>query len=234
MDTPSNPQIGNTQPTQVVPSTPTLTPASDSPRKEKIQAFLKTVLRFLPVIIIIAVIGVVGYLALNRFVINKPEVIEVPPPPQVQPIQPAKVTLKTSPAGSALGQPVDIEIWVDTGGYPTQSADIVLKYDPLAFEPLATSSATYFKKGKIYPDISFVDLNTQEGLFEVSGIVGPGGEGFNGIGMMGALRLKAKKAGTTQVTMEFDKNSTRVSNVLQSGSGENILTAAQPLQLTIK
>ncbi len=153
-----------------------------------------------------------------------------PPLPKIQPISGGKIVLISPKKEYKTGEIVPVSVKVVTGGHSTQGTDLILKYDPAYFE--ATPGAAL--KGTTYPDYPNLSVDQKTGSIAISGIAGVSGKTFNGIDIFANIKLKAQKAGSTSLKVDFVKDLTTDSNIVDSTTGTDILEEVFNLDLIIK
>lgn len=150
-----------------------------------------------------------------------------PPPPKLAPLTGAKIVLVSPETSYNVGDTVPVAIRLTTGGRSTIGTDLILKFDPKILE--ATQGAV--KRGSIYQEYPVTQLDSK-GTVRISGISTQ--NGYNGIGVFGSVIFKAKVKGQTRVAVDFQKDSTTDSNVVEAGSTKDILDQVFNLELTIR
>lgn len=156
-----------------------------------------------------------------------------PPPPrrlQVRPIGDARLVLVSNKKEYKVGEFVQVQIRLDTGGHATNGTDVILKYDPEIFEASKSSVTT----GKIYDDYPVADADPKAGSIKISGISNVASKGFNGVGILANLNLKAKSLGSGNISFEFKQGSTTDSNVIKLKTAEDILGKVTNLEVSIR
>lgn len=141
--------------------------------------------------------------------------------PRVNGLVDASLSLIPDKASYKSGDLVAIKVKLFTGGYTTDSADLVVKYDP-AF--LAPEEENFFAlAGDLYSEYPAMQVDKEQGLIGISGITVPGSDSFNGVGIFATLYFTALKDGQTKVSVDFEKEATADSNVVLSGGTQDIL-----------
>lgn len=150
--------------------------------------------------------------------------------PQVREMRSAQLSLLPEKTAYKKNETVVFDIKLFTGGYSTDSTDVVIKYDPAFLVPLGDKFASV---GQIYSEYPAVQIDQKNGLIGISGITLPGSEGFSGVGNFARLNFKALKDGQTTIALDYQPNSTADSNVVLSGSTQDILGFADSAQVEI-
>lgn len=197
----------------------------DNGIKQKIVSFLQPKVIYLVLIFIIIVeivINLPGLLNLNS---SSSKVT------QPQPISKAKLIVLSDKTGVKVGEDVDIQIKLATGGQTVQGTDLILTFDPSVLE---ASSSSQIILGKIFSNYPQAKIDPT-GSVRISGIIAENQLGYNGMGEFAKFKLKAKKVGKTSLKVEFDSsaNSSTDSNILMANSTEDILGEVYNLNLTI-
>lgn len=151
-------------------------------------------------------------------------------PQSVNEMRSAQFSLVANKSSYKKGEIVEIDVRLFTGGYTTDSSDLVVKYDPAY---LSASGEDFAVNGEIYSEYPAVQVDGQNGLIGISGITLPGQNSFSGTGSFAKLNFKALKDGQTAVTVDYQPASTADSNVVLSGSTQDILGAVVNADITI-
>jgi hypothetical protein len=116
-----------------------------------------------------------------------------------------------------VGEEFEVELTLDTKGVATSGTDVIINYDPTAVEVLNVRSGLLYQK---YP---LNEIDAASGKIGFSGVAEPP-KTFSGRGTLAYLKLKALKAGTAALSIQFEKEATTDSNVVRAGSGgEDVL-----------
>lgn len=127
----------------------------------------------------------------------------------------------------SVGETLTITVNVITDDKSVVGTDLVLHYNPNILE----ASASGIKKGTIYPEYPLTSIDPALGTIRISGITV--GDGFKGSGLFATIDLKAKSAGQTSLSVEFQPGLTTDSNMVEQDSSKDILDKVQNLKLTI-
>lgn len=176
---------------------------------------------------------VLGLVILIEVVFVANAISQNPPPPKKstsKSISDAQIALVSDQKNLKLGENLQAQIKLTTGGHPTSGTDVVLKYDPAFFNVLPSS----VKAGKIYPDYPIADIDTESGTIRVSGIAGITTKGFNGVGILATVNLTTKKTGNTKISFEYKKGSTADSNVIGVADSTDLLGKVTDLEVNIR
>jgi hypothetical protein len=142
----------------------------------------------------------------------------------------ARLSLVPDKVDYKKGDTVIIDVRLFTGGYTTDSTDLVVKYDPSS---LQASGKDFAQVGNIYSEYPAVQVDEKSGMIGISGITLPGKNSFSGTGSFVKLNFKALKDGQTPVTIEYQPESTADSNVVLSGSTQDVLASVSNTEITI-
>lgn len=152
-----------------------------------------------------------------------------PPVPKIQPLGSGKIILEVPKNVYKTGEEFPLEVRIVTAGKSTDSTDLVLHYNPKQVQMIASQ----LKMGTIYSDYPIADDDSQTGIIRISGITPPGEEGFNGIGTFATIPFKTLSEGDASFSVEFTKDSTTDSNLVESGAPKDILTEIKNQDITI-
>lgn len=152
---------------------------------------------------------------------------QVNPPPS---IADASLTLFTSDKIYKIGDNFSVDINLSTGGHKTVGTDIVLKYNPKVLE----ASQTAFIKGTIYPEYPQARIDSTKGTIEVSGVVSTKDASFIGSGLFGKVFFKAKTSGLALIQLDFTKDLSTDSNIVEMNTSKDILGGVNNLEVEIK
>lgn len=177
---------------------------------------------WLKVVIIVLVVGVLAEIVFGAYSLFSPSsggslnLLA----PEANEMRSAQFSLVPDKTSYKKGDVVTVDVKLFTGGYMTDSADLVVKYDPAFLSAADTNFAT---EGQIYSEYPAVQVDKENGLIGISGITLPGQNSFSGVGSFAKLNFTALKDGQTQVSIDFQPNSTADSNVVLSGSSQDVI-----------
>ncbi len=140
-----------------------------------------------------------------------------------------RISLTAPQTPVKLGETVPVVVTADTGGHTIDGVDLIVRFDPKILE-IPTGGLT---KGKIMDEYPLISFDAKNGLVSISGISSLK-NGFAGKGQFATINFKAKAPGTTSLIIDFLKNSTSNSNLVELGTSKNILDAVDNLELTIQ
>ena len=137
-------------------------------------------------------------------------------------------TLSLSPTSGTFNRncTFNLDVVLDTQGVATDGTDAYLNFDSSRFTMTSIDTAN-----KVYPEYpgSGIDIQNPNRIL-ISGLA-PFGRPFAGVGKLASITFTVKDAaqtGVTQMTFDFDpndKNNTKDSNVVQTGTSAESLTS---------
>src|SRR3989344_3759616 len=143
------------------------------------------------------------------------------PPPlpvaKIQPVTGAKMVLVSPKKSYDTGEIVPVTVRVASGGRLIDGVDALIKFDPKVLE--ATSGA--IKKGIIFAEYPLSSVDSKAGLVKISAISST--KSFSGIGVLANISFKAKSAGIAKLMIDFEKDQTTDSNVVEAQSSKDVL-----------
>lgn len=210
-------------------STPSPLPSSSSVKNSG-SWFKKNIVKILLIVLGVAVVGELIFGAVTLFspaTVRNLNIMQ----PDMNEIGGAKFSLVPDKASYKKGETVNVDVKVFTGGYTTASVDLVLKYDPLFLKPVGENFVT---AGQIYQEFLPVQVDNQEGLIGMSGIMTEEGRGFSGVGSFAKISFIALKDGQTEVTVDYEANSTTdYSNMVLQGTMQDVLSGVDVARVII-
>jgi len=150
--------------------------------------------------------------------------------PSVTPIQAqtCEPSLSLSPTSGTVetGDTFSVEIIVDTCGTDVDGVDSVLEYDSTYLSVTSITAGTLFSS---YP------FETDEGdVIRLSGLDDTSSAPYSGTdGVLGTIVFSALTEGTTAVTFDFTLASVLDSNIIETGTGDDILAEVYDGEYTI-
>lgn len=214
-----NPQPNN--PPQVAPQPIVVTP----PQTKSGMKF-----KFNPKIIYIVLIAIIlieVVLVVRSFVSpTQPQALIEKP----QPLGSGRIVLESDKKVYQVGDEIEVNIKISTGGYTSAGSDILLTFDPSSIE---LEDTRFFERGKIYQDYPGANFDPEKGTIFLSGISISNQGGFNGTDTFGKVFLKAKRTGKTALKVEYSKDVTTDSNIIEIGSIADVLGEVNNLDLNI-
>lgn len=179
-------------------------------------------------IVLIAIILIEAVLAVRSFVSpsTQPQALIEKP----QPLGNGRIVLESDKKIYQVGDEIEMNIKISTGGYISAGSDVLLTYDP---EIVELSEDRFFERGQIYQDYPGANFDPEKGSIFLSGISVSNSDGFNGTDSFGKLFLKAKKTGITSLKVEYTKDSTTDSNIIETKSIADVLGEVSNLDINI-
>lgn len=165
-----------------------------------------------------------------RSIVKSPRKAGISVSSQLAPVTVAKIALVSDKSNYQKGETIPLSVRLFTGGHSIIATDAVIKYDPNVFE--ATGSG-FFEQGDIFDDYPGFEVDSKLGIVRVSGILLNVDEGFNGTGEIATLNFKAKKDGSTKLSVDYTPSSTIDSNIIEGNTTKDILGEVMNLDLTI-
>lgn len=188
-------------------------------RKDPSGWFKRNLVKIVIVVLVVAVVLEIVFGGMTLFSPNSttnPNALAVP---RINSLSDAVISLIPDKPSYKKGDQVVIDVKLFTGGYSTDSTDLVVKFDPRILQA-STESA---QAGNIYSEYPAVQVDNNQGLIGVSGITLPGNSSFLGVGSFAKLYFTALADGQAEVAVDFQKDATAESNVVLSGSTKDIL-----------
>lgn len=158
--------------------------------------------------------------------------LSAPSQPSASPIvksTTAKISLNAAKTTFRVNEVVPVTVAIDTGGRSIDGVDLIVQFDP---ETLEITKAG-LEKGDIIDEYPLMSVDVDSGLVSISGISNLGGS-FAGKGEFATLNFKAKQAGSTSLTVNFEKDTTTASNLIEINTSKNILEEVDNLEITIE
>ncbi|MDO8570132.1 MAG: cohesin domain-containing protein [Candidatus Daviesbacteria bacterium] len=142
-------------------------------------------------------------------------------------VQNGSITLTAPKASFSVGEKIPVSINIDSIK-ATDGADIIISYDP----KLLTVSGPV-EVEKMYDDYPLNVFDNATGKISVSGISSnPNGKVAKGV--LGTVILEAKAPGKTQISVDFIKDSTTDSNIIETKTSKELLGKVGNLEVEIK
>lgn len=143
---------------------------------------------------------------------------------------PAVIILSSSSPTIKVGETVTVSINISSRK-PSDGTDIVMLYNPSILEVVANAPDKPVALGTIYQEYP-VNSDDKKGKITVSGInLLP--EGNIASGIFGTVKFKALRNGKANISLDFTKGSTIDTNVIETGSSNDLLEAVQNAEILI-
>lgn len=149
----------------------------------------------------------------------------------IQPMTDGKITLTTPKSEYRVGERIPLSIRVFTGGNYVSGVDLVLKYDNKLIQ--ASGSGIVASTG-MFDEYPLKQVDDKLGSIQLSGIVNSKSKGFNGGGVFANINLVARSKGSAKFTVDFKPGLTNESNIVDSRTGQDILSKVYDKVVTIK
>ncbi|MBI2196781.1 hypothetical protein HYU45_04205 [Candidatus Daviesbacteria bacterium] len=141
----------------------------------------------------------------------------------------ARISLTAPQQSFQVGDLIPVSVILDSGLKTISGVDLIVRYDP---EILEITKAG-LSKGNILDEYPLMSVDSGSGLVSISGISSLGG-GFAGKGEFATLNFKAKQTANTSLTINFEKDTTTASNLVEANTSKNILEEVDNLEITIE
>lgn len=183
-------------------------------------------------LMIMAMVVVIGELIWGAYVLTRPIAKRNQAPSTVYPM--ASINLESTKTDLSVGETIQVDIVLSTGGKRTDGVDMIINFDPNKLEVIQASGSGGLVPVKVNNLYSEYPINkVDDGKVVISGINNPGTI-FSGNDIFGTLNFRAKSAGKTSVGLEFTSGSTTDSNVMESGTARDILIYTKGIDFNIK
>ncbi|MBI2019115.1 hypothetical protein HYS95_00410 [Candidatus Daviesbacteria bacterium] len=139
------------------------------------------------------------------------------------------ITLNSAKTTYKVKEPVSVSVDISTGGKRIGGGDVIIRFDPKVLEATPAGLVT----GQVFGEYPLKSVDPKAGVIAISGI-SSSEEGFSGSGQFAIVNFRAKAAGTTPLTIEYQKDSTTDSNLVEISTSQDILENIRNLQLTIQ
>lgn len=191
----------------------------------------------LPLIILIAVLGLVGFLIIaGTFSFKSNLFSKLFPKPPSRAAGAVELSIKPSPVKVAPGSSFDLEVYVDTHGQSLNVAQMVIKWDPEYFEALPNGfkNGTLLKDEIVAPQVGSGVASATLGAGLNCPIENPNNCSPNppvvGTGVLATLSLKALKETSSPVQVYFDPQTTEAAVKEQA---DNAISQLNPALVTV-
>lgn len=183
-------------------------------------------------VLLILVVLLFGYLYLSRSKSN--EVKEIEPAKPIVTQQPTpypvsgsyQITLSNNKikAGDKVFAVIEFTV-LDKRVFGT---DVVLHFDPLLLE-----AEKKLITGDYFQNFPRLEVDNQKGQIKVTAF-GSSKDKTTQKANVFTAAFKAKKAGTTNLSFDFEKRRTNLTTLVEEGTSRNILAEANPVQIVIE
>lgn len=116
----------------------------------------------------------------------------------------------------SVGQPIKVDVELNTNGEEVMGAEAVIIYDP----KVLSVTDKEIVAGILFPSYPIKKVQ-REGMVRIVGLISdPKGDQFNGKGLLGTVNFKAVGKGEVKVIIDFVLGATNKSNVVKLGEKE--------------
>lgn len=203
-----------------VPNVPVTPPVSAPPfRGGPLKMLLnkKIIFAVLGIVVLVEVVWAVSSLM-------KPKPTPVASSPSSSAVAITKVTSATliaTPSAVKVGDKINVKINLSSQ-VKSDGVDMIILYDPKLLSVESASAATPVKTGSLFSSYPQNKLDDKLGRIAVSGIADQAG-GVLANGSLGEVTFVAKTAGKTKITLDFTPGSASDSNIVETGTGNDVL-----------
>lgn len=114
----------------------------------------------------------------------------------------------------------------------TVGVDIIIHYDPNLLSLVPNSTKNPITLGNLYDEYPINQVDEKNGIIIVSGITSKT-EGVTPQGLFGTVLFQAKAAGNAKIFLEFTKNKTNDTNIIEKKTSTDILEQVNNLDIKI-
>jgi hypothetical protein len=140
------------------------------------------------------------------------------------------IKLKAEKSTIAVNEDLSISVIANTDNRPVEGIDLSLKYDPDFLQPVLVNKLPFIP-GRLFPDVPFNGFDNRLGVASMSAISSLN-QNYIGEGTLSLITFKAKKAGTTTVSIQAEQDNTTDTNMVSDG--KEMLTTIEDLLITIE
>lgn len=137
----------------------------------------------------------------------------------------ARISLTTPKTSPKVNEIIPVSVLLDTALYSVGGVDVIVHYDPKILE----AAPADLVRGKIFNEYPVMSVDSDKGLIAISGISSK--NGFAGTGQFAVINLRAKIPGKASLTIDFKKDSTTDSNLVELNTTKDILGIVDNLNL---
>lgn len=130
-----------------------------------------------------------------------------------------------------IGEVIPVGINIESNKL-TIGADLIIHYDPNLLSLTAASLKAPVTVGGIYDEYPLNQVDEKSGVIAVSGISSKTG-GVTPKGLFGTILFQAKAAGSAKVFLEFTKDRTNDTNLIEGKTSTDVLEGVNNLDLKI-
>lgn len=141
----------------------------------------------------------------------------------------AGISLTAPKQSFQIDEIIPVLVTIDSGSKTISGVDLIVQYDPEILEVTKQGLIA----GSIFDEYPLMSVDSEKGLISISGISNLGGS-FAGKGEFVTLNFKAKQVGSTSLTVNFEKDITTASNLVEVNTSKNILEEVDNLEIIIE
>ncbi len=156
----------------------------------------------------------------------------IPALPKARPLSGGILSMEAIKKTYQVGEIIPVGLILTTGGRTVSAVDALVNFDSNYLE--GTNSSIIIPSEDSFQDYPQLLVDQQKGLIQVSAVSFLPERGLNGIKKFAIINLRAKRAGSVQLTFDFKSGSTIDSNVLDVKTATDILDKVNSLSLEIK
>lgn len=146
--------------------------------------------------------------------------------PPVTKSQPTQIELQTDKTSVKVGEKFTVSIYM-LSDKSTDGADLIINYDPKLL------LAEQVILGTLYNEYPKNTIDVKESKVTISGI-STETAGIKPNGLFGSIVFTAKAPGSSGISLEFTPGSTVDTNVIEQGTGEDVLEKVNNLEVNIE
>lgn len=145
---------------------------------------------------------------------------------------PGRAAVEFSQTTATVGEEVTVQISLDTGGRTISGFDLILQFDPQAWEvltPQVTVAAT-----QAFVTYPVNEVSSETGTVRLSGLTDLE-RGFTGEVSLGSFLLRPQKSGSLEISVVFEGVGVGTdTNLAEQGTGKDILGGVENGILEVK
>lgn len=145
--------------------------------------------------------------------------------PPATTVQPTQIELQTDRTSVKVGEKFTVSIYM-LSDKSTDGADLIINYDPKLL------LAEQVILGTLYNEYPKNTIDVKESKVTISGI-STEMDGINPNGLFGSIVFTAKAPGRSSLSLDFTPGSTVDTNVIEQGTGKDILEKVNNLEVNI-
>lgn len=149
--------------------------------------------------------------------------------PEVQ--KPTQIELQTDSQQVKVGQSFTVYVNISSSKH-TDGVDLIISYNPRLMLVEKLQSGVPVDLGTIYNEYPLNLIDETMGKITVSGIA-TASDGVIPNGLFGSISFQALSTGQAAITLDFAPGSTVDTNVIEKGTGKDILENVKNLNVTI-